>query len=469
MMENKRRRTVAIYHLHAQVIGRSGGRSAVAAAAYRAGQKIESKATGQIFDYKQKGRGVEVSGIVLPDGAPEWAKDRAELWNRVEKKENRKNSQFCREFDIALPHEATRAEQEKMVRAFIKENITTIGLGADFAIHTGRKSDKFPNDHAHVLMFARGFDLAQPDGWATNKNRIIDDHDWLKGIRKSWENNINGFLKTRGLPLVSCETLEAQGITDRAPQLHQGPTAANMERKGKQVDRKRHIDLPAVYEVNAQELGDALAKDPEYKRISTALYFASIDPKDWPEIAEKYKRTERMNNQLAFVEAVREWAPERKKALVKEREKQSETIDEIKGQEPKQGRMAKIFQEDYEKYEKKHNEWAGKYNNVVETYNANGDEIKRINEALKEPTGQKLYEYGQGIKRAFEKAGKWLETRASQILETASKFADFRAIRESFRAVEPSQNEAVAILREQERQQKMARGKDKDRGHGMGY
>ena len=52
-------------------------------------------------------------------------------------------------------------------------------------------------------MFARGFDHAQPDGWATNKNRIIDDHDWLKGIRKSWENNINGFLKTRGLPLVS--------------------------------------------------------------------------------------------------------------------------------------------------------------------------------------------------------------------------------------------------------------------------
>jgi hypothetical protein len=263
--------------------------------------------------------------------------------------------------------------------------------------------------------------------------------------------------------------LEAQGITDRAPQLHQGPTAANMERKGKQVDRKRHIDLPAVYEVNAQELGDALAKDPEYKRISTALYFASIDPKDWPEIVEKYKRTERMNNQLAFVEAVREWAPERKKVLVKERETQSDTIDEIKGQEPKQGRMAKIFQEDYEKYEKKHTEWAGKYNTIVESYNANGDEIKRINEAMKEPTGQKLYEYGLGIKRAFEKAGKWLENRATQILETAAKFADFRAMRESFRAVEPSQTEAVAILREQERQQKMARGQDKDRGHGMGY
>jgi hypothetical protein len=62
---------VAIYHLSVKTISRSAGRSATAAAAYRAGVKITDERTGEIHDYTRKG-GVESADIVLPDGAPEW-------------------------------------------------------------------------------------------------------------------------------------------------------------------------------------------------------------------------------------------------------------------------------------------------------------------------------------------------------------------------------------------------------------
>ena len=74
---------MAIYHLHAQIISRKAGRSAVACAAYRAGQKLQDERTGEQFDYTRK-RSVVESMILAPEEAPEWVRDRAQLWNQVE-------------------------------------------------------------------------------------------------------------------------------------------------------------------------------------------------------------------------------------------------------------------------------------------------------------------------------------------------------------------------------------------------
>ena len=93
---------MAIYHLSVSTISRSAGRSATAAAAYRAGEKIIDERTGEIFDYRRKG-GVEYSELILPDDAPTSITDRAALWNAAELAEKRINSQVAREFVIALP------------------------------------------------------------------------------------------------------------------------------------------------------------------------------------------------------------------------------------------------------------------------------------------------------------------------------------------------------------------------------
>ena len=49
---------MAIYHYSVNIISRSAGRSATAAAAYRAGEKIKDNRTGEIHDYTKK-KGVD--------------------------------------------------------------------------------------------------------------------------------------------------------------------------------------------------------------------------------------------------------------------------------------------------------------------------------------------------------------------------------------------------------------------------
>ncbi|MBF3234814.1 MobA/MobL family protein, partial [Pseudomonas aeruginosa] len=72
---------MAIYSASVKTISRSGGRSATAAAAYRAGEQIHDERTGQPFDYRRRG-GVVGVAMVLPEGVA--AMSTAELWNLAE-------------------------------------------------------------------------------------------------------------------------------------------------------------------------------------------------------------------------------------------------------------------------------------------------------------------------------------------------------------------------------------------------
>ena len=56
---------MALFHFHVDQIGRSAGRSAVACAAYRSGEKLYSEYYGETSDYTRKG-GVMYSEIMLP-------------------------------------------------------------------------------------------------------------------------------------------------------------------------------------------------------------------------------------------------------------------------------------------------------------------------------------------------------------------------------------------------------------------
>ena len=80
---------IALFHFHVTQIKRSAGQSAVAAAAYRAGEKLHSDYYGEDSDYTRKG-GVICSEILLPSHAPPEYADRETLWNAVEKAERGK-------------------------------------------------------------------------------------------------------------------------------------------------------------------------------------------------------------------------------------------------------------------------------------------------------------------------------------------------------------------------------------------
>jgi hypothetical protein len=197
---------MAIYHLRATMISRSQGRSATAASAYRVAERIEDRRTGLTFDYAARG-GVDHTEILAPDHAPDWVRDRSELWNRVEESETRKNSQVAREVRVALPDELTHAQRVALVRDYAQAQFVDRGMVADIALHApGREGDE-RNHHAHILLTTREVDA---DGFTT-KNRDWNKVEVLEGWREAWARDSNAALERAGIEdRVDHRTLVAQ-------------------------------------------------------------------------------------------------------------------------------------------------------------------------------------------------------------------------------------------------------------------
>ena len=111
---------MALFHLSVTQTKRSAGQSAIASAAYRAGERLYSEYYGEYSDYTRKG-GVICSDILLPSHAPPEYADRQTLWNAVEKAERGKNAQLAYSFDIALAmYEKHGQPLEKIVGNILK-------------------------------------------------------------------------------------------------------------------------------------------------------------------------------------------------------------------------------------------------------------------------------------------------------------------------------------------------------------
>jgi ATP-dependent exoDNAse (exonuclease V) alpha subunit len=157
---------MSIYHCSIKIISRAGGRSAISAAAYRSGEKLTNEETGFIHDYTRKG-GVIMNEIILPDNAPNRLFNREVLWNEVQHVEKRSDAQFAREVEVALPIELMREEQIECVRSFIRENFTSKGMIADWALHD--KGDG--NPHAHIMLTVRG--INEKEGWQKKQKSVF--------------------------------------------------------------------------------------------------------------------------------------------------------------------------------------------------------------------------------------------------------------------------------------------------------
>jgi hypothetical protein len=224
-------KAMAIYHLSVKAISRSAGRSATAAAAYRAGCKIADERTGEIHDYTRKG-GVESSDIVLPYHAPAWANDRAKLWNAAELAENRKNSCVAREFEVALPHELPADERRKLAVDFARDMANREGCAVDVAIHKPSNEHDNLNHHAHILRTTRKVEAEglgeKLDTEKAGRNRKDD----LEAVRARWAEMTNAALERNGIAArVDHRSLADQGI-EREPTQHRGVAIDGMQRRG---------------------------------------------------------------------------------------------------------------------------------------------------------------------------------------------------------------------------------------------
>ena len=106
---------MSIFHCSIRIISRTGGRSAIASAAYRAGEKLYNDETGLTHNFTRKG-GVVMNEILLPKNAPARFQNRETLWNEVQKIEKRSDAQFAREIEVAFPTELNREQQIECAR-----------------------------------------------------------------------------------------------------------------------------------------------------------------------------------------------------------------------------------------------------------------------------------------------------------------------------------------------------------------
>lgn len=259
---------MAFLFMRAKIVKSSSGRSAVAAAAYQSAQKLRDESLGMTFQYRHKEE-VIFSEILLPSNAPAAYADRETLWNAVQEKENRANSQVARQFVIAMPKEWTHEESISRAREFLQKNLVDAGMVVDWAFHENGKESQ--NAHLHCLCTLRGFkkdgswDAKERKEYALDSNgqRIpeidkngeqkvrrrtrngsvttekiwkrvtVQSNNWntrqfLRDLKKSWVEYCNGYLQ--GESQIDNRSTHEQE-SNRVPLLHEGPEArAALER-----------------------------------------------------------------------------------------------------------------------------------------------------------------------------------------------------------------------------------------------
>jgi hypothetical protein len=224
------------YHCRMSVIGRSAGRSAVAAAAYRLGDRLREEETERTHDYTRR-HGVLTGFTVAPEGAPDWAYDPEQLWNQAHAADRRSNSQLAREWELALPASLSAEAREDIARRFAQELVDRYGVAATVAIHEPSRDGDERNHHAHIMMTTRRIG---EDGFGEKAREFVGKASGPREVtrmRAFAADLINESLEEAGLEeRVDHRSYEARGV-DQEPTEHLGPGATAKERRGEKSER----------------------------------------------------------------------------------------------------------------------------------------------------------------------------------------------------------------------------------------
>ena len=269
---------MAIMHCRAQMICRSKGRSAVAAAAYRAGEELTDERQGMCHNYSRR-KDVVHKNIMAPENTPAWAKDRQRLWNEVEHAEKRSDSQVAREFTLAMPIELTREEQILLLEKFTADECVKRGMVADIVIHDKGAG----NPHAHVLLTTRditpeGFGLKRRDWNPAFAKGQVKDKDKIIDFRASWAEYANAALEKNGIQ----ERIDHRSFAEREiqliPTIHEGPHVRAMEERGIDTEvGQKNRDIQAINQ-EIRELAKVIDFEKAKQSIEIKKHAAQLAP-----------------------------------------------------------------------------------------------------------------------------------------------------------------------------------------------
>ena len=268
---------MAIYHFSAKVMGRGTGRSAVASAAYRSASRLHDERLGRHHDFTNK-PGVVHSEVMLPQDAPERLRDRETLWNDVEATEMRKDAQFAREVEFAIPREMTREQGVALARNFVAREFVDRGMIADLNVHWDIGPDGEAKPHAHVMLTMRE---VGPDGFGP-KVREWNATALLQQWRENWASHVNERLAQLGIETrIDHRSYGTQGIA-LEPQHKIGAAGARREAKGEDAERAQD------HRVIARDNGAAIIADPRIGLETLTRQQATLTVRDLAMFAHRH-------------------------------------------------------------------------------------------------------------------------------------------------------------------------------------
>jgi ATP-dependent exoDNAse (exonuclease V) alpha subunit len=327
---------MATYFLNLKTFGRSGGSSAISAAAYRAGERIHDERTGRTYDHSDR-QDVLHKEILVPSHLAgvnmDWAMDRSNLWNAAERAEARKNARVAREYLVALPVELNPDQRIALARGFSRELTERYQFAVDLAVHAPRDypgSDP-RNFHAHLLATTREVGaeglthkttLEMPDA-RRRELGLPPTVSELFYVRERWASVANESLREAGIDArIDHRTLAAQGI-DREPYPHIPHSAFQMERHGslsvqgerlrqeyrervearREAAARREIEVPR--EVEHASSGLRVATEEPTRDLAIDARGLNEDRQRKPQSSEEVRRQAR-ENWLKMREEMRE-------------------------------------------------------------------------------------------------------------------------------------------------------------------
>ena len=249
---------MAIYHFSVKAISRSDGRSAVACAAYRAGEKLICDYYGKEQDYTKKS-GVEHTQIYAPENTNPNLLDRQKLWNKVEQVERRKDALLAREFEIAFPSELNAEQRQALLSDLCQELVKRHGVIVDAAIHAphieGGSDDR--NYHAHVMFTTRA--ISKTGDFESKKYRDFSRDDGTKTV-SHWREHFADLVNTQLEQIGSTERVSHLSYKDLSNGLeatvHEGYEVTQQRRRYEREqlkpidDRDSSILMPEVAQAN---------------------------------------------------------------------------------------------------------------------------------------------------------------------------------------------------------------------------
>ncbi len=300
---------MAIMFVRAQMISRGAGRNIISAAAYRHRTRMMDEQRGVSFSFKDGDDELRHEELALPEAVPAWLQTAIEgktvaaasetLWNAVDAFETRVNAQFARELIIALPEELTLKENIALVREFVRDNLTSRGMIADWVYH-----DRDGNPHVHVLttlrpLTAQGFGLKvmpvpgddgkplrvaagdQPKGrivytvWAGNR-------ETMKAWKIAWAQTASRYLALAGRDIRLDGRSHAEQGLEGIAQRHLGPGKSAMMRKGVEM-YFAPADLARRHKMTARLLADP---GPLLRQLGNER--STFDEKDIARVIHRY-------------------------------------------------------------------------------------------------------------------------------------------------------------------------------------